>query len=93
MAAKAEAREENIEEVTAFLRHQAVRDYVGNVADLERIEAALPTLDDATLSYLAAESAKANDELKAGLGKGWLVVIFIAFLLALAGIAIATGQS
>jgi hypothetical protein len=75
LSSKAKDRALNIEEVTAFLHHESVRNYVGEVANLEKLEAALATLDDATPSDLAAQSAKANDELEAGLGtKGWTII-------------------
>jgi hypothetical protein len=88
LSSKAEDRARNVEEVMAFLHHENVRDYVGNVAELERIEAALPTLDDETLSFLATESAKANDELQAGLNT-WIWVVIIV---ALVWVALALGN-
>ncbi len=64
-------REANLQEVQKLLRHAEVQKRFGALADLEKIEQALPTLDDETLTRLAADSQKVNDQLQAGALPGW----------------------
>ncbi len=64
-------RAANVQEVQKLLRHDEVQKRFGALADLEKIEQALPTLDDETLSRLAADSQKVNDQLQAGALPGW----------------------
>ena len=63
-------RTANVQEIQKLLRHDEVQKRFGALADLEKIEQALPTLDDETLSRLAADSQKVNDQLQAGV-PGW----------------------
>ena len=63
-------RTADVQEIQKLLRHDEVQKRFGALADLEKIEQALPTLDDETLSRLAADSQKVNDQLQAGV-PGW----------------------
>jgi len=67
---RAVERAANVQEIQKLLRHDEVQKRFGALADLEKIEQALPTLDDETLSRLAADSQKVNDQLQAGV-PGW----------------------
>ena len=82
MAAKFAQRRQNIQEIQKLLSHQLVQKQVGQLVDLERIEKALPTLDDETLNELASESRKINDKLQAGLHWGAKLAIGIGILVA-----------
>ncbi len=80
-------RAADVQEVQKLLRHAEVQKRFGAWADLEKIEQALPTLDDETLSRLAADSQKVNDQLQAGV-PGWAwgligaaVVVTIALII------------
>ena len=55
----------NIRKVQTLLRHPEVQNFA-HLFDLEKIEAAIPKLDDATLSRLADESARMNERFQAG---------------------------
>ena len=73
---RAAQRAANVQEIQKLLRHAEVQKRFGALADLEKIEQALPTLDDETLSRLAADSQKVNDQLQAGVpGWAWGVII------------------
>jgi len=63
-------RTADVQEIQKLLRHAEIQKRFGALADLEKIEQALPTLDDETLSRLAADSQKVNDQLQAGV-PGW----------------------
>jgi len=80
---KSAERAANIQEVQKLLRHEQVQKRFGAMADLEKIAQVLPTLDDATLQQLAADSRKANDQIQAGLGTvAWVVIVIgIIFLI------------
>ena len=67
---RAVERAANVQEIQKLLRHGEVQKRFGALADLEKIEQALPTLDDETLRRLAADSQKVNDQLQAGV-PGW----------------------
>ena len=72
---RAAQRAANVQEIQKLLRHAEVQKRFGALADLEKIEQALPTLDDETLSRLAADSQKVNDQLQAGVpGWAWAVI-------------------
>ena len=72
-------RAADVQEIQKLLRHAEVQKRFGALANLEKIEQALPTLDDETLSRLAADSQKVNDQLQAGLsGWAWGVIIGVA---------------
>jgi len=71
-------RASNVQEIQKLLRHDEVQKRFGALADLEKIEQALPTLDDETLSRLAADSQKVNDQLQAGISEAAVVWIVIA---------------
>ena len=58
-----------------LLRHEMVQKKVGKLLDLTKIDAALPTLDDETLSQLATESRRVNDQIRAGIPFGLLLAI------------------
>ena len=69
-------RAAHVQEIQKLLRHAEVQKRFGALADLEKIEQALPTLDDETLRRLAADSQKVNDQLQAGLpGWAWGLII------------------
>jgi len=70
-------RQADIEEVRRMLSHDVVRSQLGSVADLEKIESRLSTLDDATLAQLADASREVNDDLQAGVSS-WVIVIAAA---------------
>ncbi|MCY3777085.1 MAG: hypothetical protein OXH11_14010 [Candidatus Aminicenantes bacterium] len=55
----------NIREVLTLLQRPEVQD-LGRHFDLEKIEAAIPALDDDTLARLADESARVNEQFRAG---------------------------
>ena len=55
----------NIREVLTLLQRPEVQK-LGRHFDLEKIEAAIPTLDDDTLARLADESARVNEQFRAG---------------------------
>lgn len=59
-------RASKIQSIQNLLRHEAVQSRLEGLANLERIEEALPNLDDRTLDQLALESQRLNDELQAG---------------------------
>jgi len=74
-------RAANVQEVQKLLRHDEVQKRFGALADLEKIEQALPTLDDETLRQLAADSQKVNDQLQAGLEWwGWVIIAVVAVI-------------
>ena len=55
----------NLREVQTLLRHPEVQE-LAHLFDLEKIEAAIPNLDDATLARLADESARIKERFQAG---------------------------
>lgn len=55
----------NIREVLTLLQRPEVQD-LGRHFDLEKIEAAIPSLDDDTLARLAEKSARVNEQFRAG---------------------------
>lgn len=73
--AKVVQRAQDIREVQTLLRHEMVQKKVGKLLDLTKIDAALPTLDDETLSQLATESRRVNDQIRAGIPFGLLLAI------------------
>ncbi len=75
-------RAANVQEIQKLLRHDEVQKRFGALADLEKIEQALPTLDDETLSRLAADSQKVNDQLQAGLSEWALALIIVGAVVA-----------
>ncbi len=69
-------RAADVREIQKLLHHDEVQKRFGALADLEKIEQALPTLDDETLRRFAADSQKVNDQLQAGVpGWAWGVII------------------
>jgi len=71
-------RAADVQEIQKLLRHDEVQKRFGALADLEKIEQALSTLDDETLRQLAADSQKVNDQLQAGISSGWVFLIVLA---------------
>lgn len=70
----------NIREIQSLLRHPEVQK-LGHLFDLEQIETVIPKLDDTTLARLADESARINEQIRAGhlCGTNWtLVITFVA---------------
>ena len=65
ISARNAERAGNIREVQTLLRHSEVQK-LGHLFDLEKIQAAIPKLDDATLARLADESARMNERFQAG---------------------------
>ena len=55
----------NIREVLTLLQRPEVQE-LGRHFDLEKIEAAIPALDDDTLARLADESARVSEQFRAG---------------------------
>lgn len=90
VAAKFAQRGQNIREVQKLLRHDVAQKQVGRLVDLERIEKALPTLDDETLNKLATESRKINDQLQGGVSTGeWVIIAILAVIATILIIVIA----
>ena len=80
ISARNAERAGHIREVRTLLRHPEVQEF-SHLFDLEKIEAAIPKLDDATLARLADESAQMNERFQAGhpcLGNRTLVITFVA---------------
>ena len=76
LVSRSAQRAADVQEIQKLLRHDEVQQRFGALADLEKIEQALPTLDDETLGRLAADSQKVNDQLQAGLsGWAWGLII------------------
>ena len=76
IVARAAVRKANIQEIRTLLGHDEVRREVGALAQLDRIEQAIPSLDDDTLARLAADSRAVNDQITAGTGAlGWTIVV------------------
>jgi hypothetical protein len=71
--------------VQKLFRHDEVRRHLRAVANLEKIEKAIPALDDETLARLAAESRRIEDDLRAG--KAWQLIV-VAALVAIIVIAV-----
>ncbi len=76
-------RASNVQEIQKLLRHDEVQKRFGALADLEKIEQALPTLDDETLRQLAADSQKVNNQLQAGLSGEMVALIALVAVLTL----------
>jgi len=66
LSTSADDRASKIEAIEKLLRHESVQAQLGRIANLTKIEQALPALDDETLEQLAAESQKLSDELEGG---------------------------
>ena len=80
------ARTQNIHQVQALLRHQAVQAHMGRLFDLEQIAMAIPTLDDEALDELARESQRMNEQFQAGLSDKtmmWVILAGIAVFIVL----------
>ncbi len=80
VSARNSERPGHIREVQTLLRHPGVQKSA-HIFDLEKIDAAIPRLDDATLARLADESARINEQIRAGhlCGTNWtLVITFVA---------------
>lgn len=73
-------REANIEEIRNMLRHDLVREQVGKLVDLEKVEVSVATLDDETLARLAQQSKDVNDQLGAGVSS-WVIIIVVSAVL------------
>ena len=81
MVERSAERAANIQEVQKLLRHDEVQKRFGALADLGKIEQALPTLDDETLIRLAADSRQVNDQLQAGLRwYGWVLIVIVVWI-------------
>lgn len=75
---RADARERDLQEIGRLLHHELVQNELGNLVDLERVEAVLPTLDDETLEMLAEESRSVNDSIRGdGAGRTALLVVLL----------------
>ena len=82
LVTRSSERAEHIQEIQKLLRHDEVRKQVQALADLDKIERALPSLDDDTLSRLAAQSRSVNDHLQAGMPAwGWVIVAGVAVVI------------
>ena len=66
LSGAATERAAKIHTIQKLLRHEMVQKQVGGMADLAKIEQALPALDEDTLDRLAEESQRLNDELEGG---------------------------
>ena len=85
-------RAENIRDIQQLLRHDEVHTRVGGLVDLDKIEHAIPTLDDETLERLATESRKVDDQLRAGVSLWRIVVVVLVIVGIIIGVA-ASGAS
>jgi hypothetical protein len=72
------ARERNIAEVQKLFRNEEFRRQVAALANLEKIEKAVPTLDDKTLEKLAAESRNVDDQIRGGSPWKWVFIAAVA---------------
>ena len=77
-------RGRNIREVQSLLRQPEVQK-LGHLFDLEKIETAIPKLDDATLDQLADESARMNEQFQAGhlCGPNWTAIVAVVATMAM----------
>ena len=84
ISARNAERAGNIREVQTLLRHPEVKK-IAHLFDLEKIEAAIPKLDDATLAKLALESAQMNERFQAGhpFNPNWTAVIIVVATMAM----------
>ncbi len=72
-------RAADVQDIQKLLRHAEVQKRFGALADLEKIEQALSALDDETLTRLAADSQKVNNQLQAGIAiSTWVALIVLA---------------
>ena len=72
-------RAADVQDIQKLLRHAEVQKRFGALADLEKIEQALSALDDETLTRLAADSQKVNNQLQAGIATStWVALIVLA---------------
>ena len=90
VSARTAERASNIREVQTLLRHQAVKDRLGHLYDLEKVAVAVPTLDDETLSRLARESEPVNEQFRAGLGTGTIIILVVVIVVVLLIVAALT---
>ena len=77
---RAATRTQNIQEVQALLRHEAVQSHMGQLLNLEKLAIAIPALDDSTLEQLARESQRMNEEFQAGVANPGLTFGVLAGL-------------
>ncbi len=89
LAARNEARSENVKEVQRLLRHTVVQKHLGRLLDLEQIAKAVPTLDEETLRQLAGWSREVNNQFRGGLGKGAQIAIGVGVVVAVVLIVMA----
>lgn len=89
---RAAERASNILEVQTLLRHRAVQDRLGHLFDLEKIAVAVPTLDDETLAELARESEPVNEQFRAGLGMGTIILLAVVVGVVLLIVALLAGE-
>jgi len=81
LVARSISRAENIAEIRMLLSHEEVRIQLGALADLKKIDQAIPTLADEELARLAAESRMLNEQVQAGITKaGWIWIAIGVFL-------------
>ena len=76
----------NMDRLYAFAADQFLpRRLLAHFFDLEKIEAAIPKLDDATLARLADESARINERFQAGhpYNPNWTAVIIVVATMAM----------
>ena len=84
ISARNAERAGNVREVQTLLRHPEVQK-LAHLFDLEKIQAAIPKLDDATLARLAEESARINERFQAGhpYNPNWTAVIIVVATMAM----------
>ena len=84
ISARNAERAGNIREVQTLLRHPEVQK-LAHLFDLEKIEAAIPKLEDATLAQLADESARMNERFQAGhpYNPNWTAVAIVVATMAM----------
>ena len=85
-------RADYIQEIPAVVNHEDLQKRGGKLADLERIEVALASLDDRTLEELAGQSRKVNDQLRADGPITWLVVTLVVILVVVVLVALAADE-
>ena len=74
----------HVREIQSLLRHPEVQK-LGHRFELEKIETAIPSLDNATLARLADESARMNERFQAGhlCGPNWTAIVAVVATMAM----------
>ena len=87
LAVKSAEREADVAEIRNLLRRQAVRENLGGLVDLAKVETVVAALDDATVRDLGSQSRRINEEIAASGATKWLLIgaaVVVAAILTLA---------